>query len=195
MGKTKFNRYKGVRKRRKVNCSSSQEEAQETVAVGPDNRIQTIVEESATSKKLGLFDLTIEKMLNAKEQTYAEQDEDGNCYLLVEKKSLNDLLGCLCCPQCKKPGVKFDTVRGKDMGLCSKGFIYCGQCEEVVNTNYLSERIGDDKSTKKPFEVNIRAVFAFMGIGCGLSAINDWCTTRNIPSGLNKTSFRKQRNI
>ena len=45
-------------------------------------------------------------------------------------------------------------------------------------------------SSKRPFEVNTRAVFAFMGIGCGLSAITDWSTMMIMPNCLNKLHIR-----
>ena len=48
-------------------------------------------------------------------------------------------------------------------------------------------------SSKRPFEVNTRAVFAFMGIGCGLSAITDWSTMMDMPNYLNKTVYQKHK--
>ena len=52
----------------------------------------------------------------------------------------------------------------------------------MQHEGYLSERIGGSHSTNRPFEVNTRSVFAFMGIGCGYTAMRDWSTIMNFPN-------------
>ena len=137
---------------------------------------------------LELLDLSIDKMMDVKSSLKTELKVD-NIFLIIEKQSSNKLLSCLCCLQCGRAGIKFDTVKGNDVGFCSKASIYCDTSKEVISENYLSERIGDNTSSKRPFEVNTRAVFAFMGIGYGLSAMKEWLTMMNMPNCLNKTSY------
>ena len=76
-----------------------------------------------------------------------EPESQDKYFLMVDKVSLNKLLSFLCCPDCKMPGIKFNTYEDKHMGFCAKGYVYCGSCETVINEGYLSERIGGSNST------------------------------------------------
>ena len=49
--------------------------------------------------------------------------------------------------------------------------------------HFLSSRLGDS------FEVNIRAVLALRSIGCGYSAIRDWCSTMNLPTCMSREAY------
>ena len=72
--------------------------------------------------------------------------------------------------------MKFSLTNGKKMGYAVKGKLFCGNCKQSFAEPYLSETVGGSQSSKAPFEVNSRSPFAFMGIGCGYSAIRDWST-------------------
>ena len=196
MGKTKFNRFKGVRKRRRnkpVVVPMTFEEAAAEARPIPDeeNEINNGQAPSASSKKLEFFGLKLDEMVEMTKQT--EPESQDKYFLMVDKVSLNKLLSCLCCPNCKVPGIEFDTYEEKHMGFCAKGYVYCGSCETVINEGYLSERIGGSHSTNRPFEVNTRSVFAFMGIGCGYTAMRDWSTIMNFPNCPNKYAYQSTK--
>ena len=80
------------------------------------------------------------------------------------------------------------------MSFAVKGKLFCGNCEQSFAESYLSERVGGSQSSKSPFEVNLRSTFAFMGIGCGYSAIRDWSAVMNTPSYMNKLEFQESKN-
>eukprot|EP00794_Sanderia_malayensis_P007049 gene7049-7840_t len=105
MAKTKFNRYQGVRKRRKNKIIVTQTAVQEaTVVARPE--VNTEEEngqsKSASLKKLAFFNLELDAMVKEKENL-EEQVTDG-CLLIVSKSSLSKLISKLCCPNCKQPG-------------------------------------------------------------------------------------------
>ena len=90
----------------------------------------------------------------------------------------------------QKTGIVFNTYDENHKGLCAKGYVYCQVCELVIAEEYLSEKAGETASANKPFEINVRAVFAFMGIGCGFNAIQDWTTMINLPNCLSKFAYQ-----
>ena len=54
---------------------------------------------------------------------------------------------------------------------------------------FLCDRVGGEQSTRQPFEVNTRAVVAFRGIGCGFTAVKDWCSLMNMPNSMSKCTY------
>ena len=110
--------------------------------------------------------------------------------VIVQMWSLNRLLSFACCPTCKQSGITFSLVDRKEMGFAVKCRLFCGLCEQSFSEAFLSERVGGSKSSKAPFEVNVRSTFAFMGIGCGYSAIRDWSSVMNTPSCMSKLAFQ-----
>ena len=74
-------------------------------------------------------------------------------------------------------------------GLSAKVAIYCGTCNETIDGMFLCDRVGGGQSTRQPFEVNTRAVMAFRGIGCGFTAVKDWCSLMNMPHSMSKCTY------
>ena len=62
-------------------------------------------------------------------------------------------------------------------------------CQSKISEEYLSERVDRSESTQKPFEDNVRSVFAFRGIGCGYNAIKDWASMMNLPNSPSKDAY------
>ena len=48
--------------------------------------------------------------------------------------------------------------------------------------------------TRVPFEINSRATLAFRGIGCGFSAMNEWCGVMNMPYSMSQDAYTTHHN-
>ena len=190
MGKTKFNRYRGVRKRRKIKSNPvlmASKDLLSSARARPTNENDENDVLSTSAKKLEYFHLTLDEMMERVSQKKAPSI-GNDCFLLVQTASLNRLIATLCCPHCKQTGVVFNTHDEKHKGFCAKGYIYCQRCQLVIAEEYLSEKAGE--ASNESFEINVRAVFAFMGIGCGFNAIKDWSSVINLPNCPSKFAYQ-----
>ena len=114
---------------------------------------------SASARKIGYF----------QGKTKEENEENvDDCYAVVQESMLNQLLSDLLCPTRKNPGISF--CFDESSGFAVNGSILCSHCE-TTKKEYLYQRTGKSKSVTEGFDINARAVLAFRGIGCGLSAI------------------------
>ena len=190
MGKTKFIRYRGVKKRRKTKPISVLVAAKDLSLSARARPTNTDDKDgsSTSARKLEYFHLTLDGMIERVSQK--EETSSNDCFLLVQKSSVSQLISSLCCPYCKQTGIVFNTYDEKHKGFCAKGYIYCRGCELVIAEEYLSEKAVETASANEPFEINVRAVFAFMGIGCGFNAIKDWTTMINLPNCLGKFAYQ-----
>lgn len=191
MGRKKFktvNSFRGRRKRKYTKLATETEEAS-TDNMPADRPIPSTC--SATAKKMELLGLEISpEMMQIKAKAVTEPTDS---FLIVQMSSLNKLFGSVCCPKCKYGGIKFSLIEGKEKGFAVKGGLFCSHCEETIAETFLSERVGGSKSSKAPFEVNVRSTFAFMGVGCGYSAVRDWSTVMNTPSHPSKLAFQNAK--
>ena len=190
MGKTKFNRYRGVRKRRKIKSNPVLNAARDLLSSARARPTKENDEDeplSTSAKKLEYFQLTLDDMIERVNQK-TTHSIGNDCFLLVQTVSLNKLIANLCCQHCKQTGVVFSTHNDKHKGFCAKGYVYCQKCQLVIAEEYLSERAGE--AANESFEINVRAVFAFMGIGCGFNAIKDWSSVINLPNCLSKFAYQ-----
>ncbi len=190
MGKTKFERFKGVRKRRKSVKIVNSKQVDDAIASEAVTRPTS--PSSSSSKKFELFGLDLDKLIEMKELSHEQcmSSENEHYFLLVDKQSLSKLFSGLCCPNCKQQGIIFQIKDGYDMGFCSKAYTFCKFCEEVIDENFLSERAGTSDSTRSPFEINLRSTFAFMAIGSGYKAMRDWASMMNIKSCPSKKAYQ-----
>ena len=88
--------------------------------------------------------------------------------------------------------MKFDIMESDSQGFSPKSEIYCSNCNTFHMEHFVSSRLGDSK--KAPFEVNTTAVLAFRSIGCGFSAIRDWCSTMNLPNCVSREAYSNNHN-
>eukprot|EP00795_Rhopilema_esculentum_P009798 gene9798-18360_t len=86
--------------------------------------------------------------------------------------------------------IVFKIHNNKYEGFCAKGYVYCEACENVVKEEHLSEKVSDSQSSNESYEVNARAVFAFMVIVCGFNAIKDWSTKMTLPNFPSKLAYQ-----
>ena len=117
--------------------------------------------------------------------------EDEDSFLLVQVLSLSKLFSSLLCPHCFHSGLTFELSPIKSHGFAWIGKVLCPSCDIVVKQQLLCERSDRSESTKSPFEVNMRAIVAFRGIGCGYSAIKEWCEIMNMLFSFSQNTFNK----
>ena len=190
MRRAKFrtkNKFAGRRKNPKSKRSFGKKDEEQIEA--PDARLgPKMVPQSATGKKFEAFGMTLENLsepLNRKENT----DEVPDCYFFVQLSWLQDLIGKLACPNCESVGLTFQLVLESFQGFSSKGKVRCPACENDIDVGYTCNRVDGSKSSRAPFDINMRATMAFRGIGCGYTAMNEWCGTMNLPNCLSQNSY------
>ena len=134
MGKTKFNCFQCARKRRRnkpVVVEMIVEEAEARPIPAEENKTNSEQAPSTGSKKLEFFRLKLDEMVKITKQT--EPESQDKYFLMVDKASLNKLSPSSCCPNCKMPGIEFDTCEDKHMEFCAKGYVYSSSCETMIN--------------------------------------------------------------
>ena len=181
MARTKqrsVNVYRGRRRPRRV-TKRIELIAQETVAAG----------ESASAKKMDVFGISLESLQIERDSSSIVTKGSDDMFLIVQHSSLISLFSKLICPKCFSPGVTLKILDGMACGFAMQGTVICSTCDEVIHEEYLCQRIGGTKSTKAPFEINTRATLAFRGIGCGFTAMKEWCGIMNIPHTMSLVSF------
>ena len=75
------------------------------------------------------------------------------------------------------------------LGFAAKARTYCSSCDKIVVEEFLSKRADGSCSSQVPFEVNLKAVLAFRGIGCGYSSIKEWCGIINMPYRISQDTY------
>ena len=140
--------------------------------------------ESASAQKLSFFGE------NLKATNTVEKPEDDDCFIIVQKSALSKFFNALSCPYCFKRAVHVDLETNKFSGFSAFGTLRCVECSNAVHEGFLSNRLGGEEHSRNPFEVNILATLAFRGVGCGYSAMKEWCGTMNFPHHLSEKSFR-----
>ena len=84
----------------------------------------------------------------------------------------------------------FNIHDEKHKGFLAKGYVYCQNCEQISANEFLSEKAGETESAIESFEIYVRTVFAFMGLGCGFNAIKDWVAMINLPNCISKFAYQ-----
>lgn len=141
--------------------------------------------ESTSAQKLSFFGVNLEGT------NTVETPEDDDCFIIVQKSALSKFFNCLSCPDCFKKAVNFDLEAKKFSGFSAYGTLHCVECSNVLHEGFLSNRLGGEEQSRNPFEVNILATLAFRGVGCGYSAMKEWCGTMNFPHYLSEKSYRE----
>jgi len=105
------------------------------------------------------------------------------------------LLKSLACPLCLKSHV-FEAflVDKEHCGLSFKINIQCSDCGKEILSMLLCRRVGSVTSTMIPFDINLRAVLDFRGVGCGFSSMKDWCAAMNFPNSFPYGTFSSHQN-
>ena len=141
---------------------------------------------AASTSKLGIFGISLPQL---ERNTVSEDESNDDCYVIVQTTSLCKFFSKLLCPTCKQPSISFEVMKDKTMGFAAKARSYCTACENNVSEDFLCKRVDDSASSNVPFEVNMQAVLAFRGIGCGFTAIREWCGIMNMPYHLSQNGY------
>ena len=198
MGRTKFRSGNCFRSgRKKVSKRRIKQQVIEPqVAYLPTPKGQQEIEISASKRKLLLFGVEIDGV----DSVSIESDPhintcDDDQYIMIQVMQITKLLSDVLCPNCKKPGIRFTRKSEDDLGFAARILLECTNCKGYNRTEYSSQRIGEPGSVKNaPFDINIRSTLAFRGIGCGHSAMKDWCDTMNMSSVLSKNAYTSTNN-
>ena len=79
-------------------------------------------------------------------------------------------------------------------GFSFKIKVQCSDCGKDILSMFLCRRVGSVTSSRTPFDINLRALLAFRGYGCGFSSMKDWCGTMNFPSSFAYGTFSSHQN-
>ena len=193
MGKPKFrvaHSYRGRRRRVYRKLASTHDEVRKVENIRPVSPLlpSSFVRDSpdlasSSSRKLNMLGSSSEMNDN-----YDISSGDG--FFITHISSLNKMLSSVLCQKCLSSKLSFRIIEGENFGLAVKGAIHCCACEEKLAEQYMSDRVGESASSRGPFEVNLRAVVAFRGIGCGQSEMQSWCGTMNMPSCVSSPAYQ-----
>ena len=119
------------------------------------------------------------------EQSKENQHYDDYCiekcsnYVLVDVFQLKKLVQCFACPQCMNRSL--DLELHCPNGYAAKMSVQCGMCEEISSSVYTSKRLEPvGAGTLGPFDVNKRITQAFIHIGKGHSALEQFSMVMNM---------------
>ena len=181
-----------------VNEEAIEDLVNQSTTSGHDNDVSTTgptasltPESSASAKKLDAFRLDSD--LN---QSYTAESEvgPGNCYFFAQATALISLISELLCPICKYPGVIFSINIDDKNGFAANAKLSCSNCKEFASEGYLCERLANSTSKNAPFDINIRSVLAFRGVGCGYSAMKEWGSIMDMPFVPSQDTYTKAHN-
>ena len=110
--------------------------------------------------------------------------------MLVNFKVLKEMITSFCkCPSCGD-AVNMHNVADSRMGFANKLEVTCSSCCWKQQSFMSKECSQEGRTTRSPFEVNVRAVTAFREIGKGHSGIENFCRCMNM-NGISQTAYRK----
>ena len=92
------------------------------------------------------------------------------------------------------PGIVFEVDTKAKIGFAASATLTCKSCKSISNEGYLCQRIGQSKSQNVPFDINMRAVLAFRGVGCGYFAIKEWGSIMDMPFIPSQDTYTKMHN-
>ena len=76
--------------------------------------------------------------------------------------------------------------------LAAKGLLFCDSCSDAIAESYLSDRVEDSESNSNDsFDINVRSILAFRGIGCGYESMQQWLALMNMPYSPSLNAYHK----
>ena len=126
----------------------------------------------------------------AREDDLSQGVDEEDYYMLVNFKVLKQMVTSFCkCPSCGDV-IDMRNVAESRMGFANKLEIVCLMCNWKHQCFMSKECSQDGRTTRSPFEVNLRAMTAFREIGKGHSGIENFCRCMNM-NGISQTAYRK----
>ena len=126
---------------------------------------------SSSNKKLSYFT----KLLD----NNGDSGDNSDSYMIVHSSLWQKIFeGCVCAA-CGCGGLYIEIQQS--MGFAHKLVSKCRNCQSVCSEMFTSPRIQTTESTRPPFEVNRKVVNAFLHIGKGHAAIEQFSMAMNLP--------------
>ena len=194
MGRTKFRtRHAFIGGRKKASKRREIRQAVERVGdiVSEDHQAAGSHSEmkSASKKKPSVFGIDVE--IDTETHSVFQDDSDSDCYFIMQKSVLEGLIKALLCPNCKRPSLSLDLLIESSFGFSTKGKTFCSHCRSFEDKLFFCERVGGSSHSTVPFDINIRSILAFRGIGSGFANIKQWCGIMNMPHCLSQGGYTK----
>ena len=121
------------------------------------------------------------------------RSNDIQAYRLVDMFIFQDILETLRCPDCHETGCLYiEKAQKRKKGLASMLLIAC-ECgyEKQTYSSHTVEKNNDGGTNKgmKPFDVNIRFIYAMRTIGSGHTGLEKLCGISNLPKPMTVKNF------
>ena len=158
----------------------------------PIRREDTVMDqnmESASAKKFNAFGIDVQHITEPRREF--EDEGKSDFYFIVQKSVLESLFMKFLCLICKEPGLCLELLNEESYGFATKGKTSCRRCCSFTDNRFFCERVGGSGHTGSPFDINVRSVLAFRGIGSGFSTIRQWCGIMNMPHCLSQRGYTK----
>ena len=176
-----------IRRKKEVQSEANVDEREEVnMVIDSDFCLEPELQsaKSASARKLSIFKDFVQQEEDA-------QREDDDCYIIVQKSSLSRFVGRLLCPACSNPAVTF-KVSDVKCGFSTKGTLCCNSCKNFFEEDFLCDRVGGSTSSPNQcFDINVRAILAFRGIGCGYAPMKQWLGLMNMPYSPSQNVYQK----
>ncbi|GFY55925.1 uncharacterized protein TNIN_297141 [Trichonephila inaurata madagascariensis] len=113
------------------------------------------------------------------EQENVADTYDGPSYIIVDKNALCDIFKYTFCGSCNQSTLKLEF--GHKYGFSHQLKLVCKTCSEQKMEGFTSSRLEKKSNTSTPFDVNVRAVQAFLAISGGHASVEKFCMFLNMP--------------
>ncbi|GFR21846.1 uncharacterized protein TNCT_614481 [Trichonephila clavata] len=122
--------------------------------------------------------------ISMQEKSVLEQENiadtyDGPSYIIVDKNALCDIFKYTLCGICNQSTLKLEF--GHKYGFSHQLKLVCKTCSEQKMECFTSPRLEKKSNTSTPFDVNVRAVQAFLAISGGHASVEKFCMFLNMP--------------
>ncbi|GFX05949.1 uncharacterized protein TNCV_759851 [Trichonephila clavipes] len=113
------------------------------------------------------------------EQENVADTYDGPSYIIVDKNALCDIFKYTFCGSCNQSTLKLEF--GRKYGFSHQLKLVCKTCSEQKMECFTSPTHEKKSNTSTPFDVNVRAVQAFLEISGGHASVEKFCMFFNMP--------------
>ncbi|GFQ95128.1 uncharacterized protein TNCT_289641 [Trichonephila clavata] len=113
------------------------------------------------------------------EQGNVADTYDRPSFIIVDKNALGDIFKYTLCGICNQSTLKLEF--GHKYGFSHQLKLVCKTCYEQKMECFTSPRLEKKSNTSTPFDVNVRAVQAFLAISGGHASVEKFCMFLNMP--------------
>ncbi|GFU47506.1 uncharacterized protein TNCV_2000121 [Trichonephila clavipes] len=128
--------------------------------------------------------------VSMQEKSVLEQENiadtyDGPSYIIVDKNAKCNIFKFTFCGSCNQSTLKLEF--GHKYGFSHQLRLVCKTCSEQKMECFTSPRLEKNSNTSTPFNVNVRAVQAFLSISGGHASVEIFLMILNMPLMSSKT--------